>query len=345
MGKSNKNFGPILRYYNVKPSHIEDYGSIKKVVTEKGIFALKTISKAVNQQFPTLVQHLFQQGYTRAVPIYPTVDGRYLVFYDQSYHYLMPWLTNNSNQRSDRHQELCKELARMHLSTLRKHKLEDGKEITAYYEKVVNKWDETSQYLESFVEAAEKKWYMSPFELQVCTYFHEANLASRFSRTQFDKWYETILEKKSYRTALTHGKVSINHLLFDDYGKGYFTNFERATFANPIHDLVDLNYRRLKTYPLLCDDCVTCYETYRTHFSLRDEEVSLFLSFLTYPEPIYRCVRIYEENKHKTEREHVQLLQRAYWLIKNIEYVSVKILEAEGQRKEQKETNEEESHT
>ncbi|MEH7236202.1 spore coat protein YsxE [Bacillus sp. JJ1562] len=344
----NKNdvssIGPILKKYNLQNSSFEQLGKITKVVTNRGIYALKSISHKINPSFPTFLQQLFQQGYTRAVPIYPTVEGKYLVYHNQKYYYLMPWLKSGTlEHRGDHYDAVFKEIARVHLTTVRKQQINDKNEITGHYETIIQKWEERNQFLERFVEEAETKWYMSPFELQFCTYFYEISLASSFARTQLDKWHELMVERKSLRTALTLNNLSDTHFLYDESGKGYLSNFERAGYASPTNDLVSLYFRILKTYPTLCTDCLEWFESYQSRFPLREEEFYLLLSHLTFPEPIYKCVRSYTEHKQrKSEREHVQVLQRAYWLTKNIEFVSVKLLEAERKRKEQEE---EESHT
>lgn len=340
-----KEIGPILKKYNLQPLSFEQLGKVTKVVTNKGIFALKSVSSKINPSFPTFLQQLLQQGYTRAVPIYSTIEGKYLVYHNHKFHYLMPWLKSTTTEhRGEHYHSFFKEIARIHLTTARKLQMNDETEITGHYESIVKKWDERNQFLEGFVEAAEQKWYMSPFELQFCTYFYEVSLAASFARSQLDKWHELMKEEKAYRTALTLNNFSDTHLLYDDSGRGYLSNFERAGFANPTNDLVSLYYRILKTYPTLCTDCLEWYETYQSRFPLREEEFYLFLSHLTFPEPIYKCVRNYiENNQKKPEREHVKVLQRAYWLTKNIEFVSVKLLEAEQKRKEKEE--EEESHT
>ncbi|MEH7387745.1 spore coat protein YsxE [Bacillus sp. JJ1521] len=337
--------GPILKKYNLQPSSLEQLGKVTKIVTNKGIYALKSISHKINPSFPTFLQQLFQQGYTRAVPIYPTVEGNYLVYHNQKFYYLMPWLKSNAPEhRVVHYHAFFTEIARIHLTTARKQQINDENDITGHYETIIKKWEERNQFLEGFVEKAEAKWYMSPFELQFCTYFYEISLASSFARTQLNKWHELMVEKKSFRTALTLNNLSDTHFLYDESGKGYLSNFERAGYANPTNDLVSLYYRILKTYPTLCTDCLEWFDSYQSRFPLLEEEFYLFLSHFTFPEPIYRCVRNYTEQKHKkSEREHVQVLQRAYWQTKNIEFVSVKLLEAEQKRKEQEE--EEESHT
>lgn len=346
-GPMNKNdssqIGPILKKYNLQPLSLEQLGKVTKIVTDKGVYALKSVSHKINPSFPTFLQQLFYQGYTRAVPIYPTVEGRYIVYHNQRYHYLMPWLKRNAPEyRGDHYHSIFKEVARIHLTTMRKEQIHDDNEITKHYDEVIKKWEERNQFLEGFVEEAERKWYMSPFELQFCTYFYESSLAASFARTQLGKWQELMLEKKSYRTALTLNNLSDSHFLYDEQGRGYLSNFEKAEYANPSNDLVSLYYKVLKTFPTHCTDCLEWFDTYQSRCPLREEEFHLFLSYLAYPESLYRCVRYYIEHKQmKSEREHVQLLQRAYWQMKNIEFVSVKLLEAEEKRKEQ----EEESHT
>ncbi|WP_240256510.1 spore coat protein YsxE [Ferdinandcohnia quinoae] len=333
-----------MKQYKLEPHFIEEYRNVKKVFTNKGVFALKSARKISNTQFPSMIQMLYQKGFTRVVPIIPTIDGSYLVFQENQYHYLMPWLNNSIvDERDDRHHLLFKELAKMHQYSLNEIQQAKTNDIYHHYENITKQWDERDGYLESFVIESEKKWYMSPFELLFCTYYHEISLASKYARSQLDKWYELSEETKSFRTVLTNGKVSITHFLFDEHGKGYLSNFEKASYASPINDLISFYYRTLKTFPILCDDCFGWFQTYRSHFPLKEEEIYLFLSYLTYPEPIYRCVQNYKNKKEKkSEQEYVRLLQKAYWLNKNIEYFSMKIVEEEQRKKDQEAA---ESHT
>lgn len=328
-------YGPILKHYNLEPRFIEEYQNVKKIFTNKGIFALKSVRGKCNTQFPNMIKMLYQKGFTKVVPIVPTIDGSFLVSRDNQYYYLMPWLNNrNVDVQDKRHELLFKELGTMHHSTLTEAPLAKNFDIAKHFENMTNQWDEREKFLEAFVIECEKKWYMSPFELLFCTYYHEISLACKYARSQLEKWYEIIEETKSYRTVLTNGKVSLSHFLFDEQGVGFLSNFEKASFASPTNDLVSFYYRTLKNYPILCDDCLAWFQTYRSHFPLKEEEIYLFLSYLTFPEPIYRCVKNYQ-NKKKTEQEYVSILQEAYWLNKNIEYFSMKVVEEEQRRKEE----------
>ena len=92
----------VLRQYALQVEYIQDFGRVKKVYSDRGTFALKSISPHVGIDFIRNVQTLYQRGYNRIVPIYQTMDGRYAVLYHNKLYYLMPWLDNGDKQRTRR---------------------------------------------------------------------------------------------------------------------------------------------------------------------------------------------------------------------------------------------------
>ena len=103
------------------------------------------------------MQNLYQNGYNRIVPIFPTVDGRYGVLTHDKISYLMPWLPDEHiEERAERHQQMFRELARMHTLS--------GKEINItkeereeHYEKTVKEWEEQKEFIREMVTSIEKK--------------------------------------------------------------------------------------------------------------------------------------------------------------------------------------------
>ena len=68
----------------------------------------------------------------------------------------------------------------------------------------------------------------------------------------------------------------------------------------------------------------------------------LFLSYLAHPGPILRvCEKYIKEEKSIHERKFVQKLLKQYWLLKNTEYVVMRIEEVEKQKKAQQEAQQE----
>lgn len=332
----------ILNRYGLIPINVEQIGKVKKVDTRFGNFALKELPQGTGRGFIQYIQTLYQMGFNRIIPIQPALDGSYVVNVQGKDYYLQPWLAGgNSGDRTEISGQLFRELARMHSYSVREVRV-SKEELARQYEAAKGSHEEQKQFLERFVDYCEKQWYMSPFELQFCTYYHSTMQAVNFSLGKLDEWRETSRETGSVRMCIAHGRVSPSHFIADERGNGHFINFEKAVYSVPYHDLIGYFYRSLRSYPVMRDDFVEDYETYQRHFPLREEEKHLMLSHLAWPGELIRCAKRYIDPKSSlTEREHVKALQRSYWQMKNIEFVAVKILES-GKKIE---AGKEESHT
>ncbi len=329
-------YGPILKKYNLTSNYIEEFGNVRKIYTSQGTFALKGIPIAYGEGFINSIEELYKKGFNRIVPIYRTTEGQYLVRGNDHFFYLMPWLQNQpGSERDDRHHQLFKLLARLHTITAKESEFNE-EDVKKHYESLTSQWEQRNKFLETYIDECEKKLYMSPFELQFASHFNELMRACHFARGRLDEWYEKVKETKRFRTSMTHGKVSIKHYLFDRNDKGYLASFEKTKQAPPFNDLVSFYYRTLRTYPIQCNDCMDWYMMYNQHFPLREEEVQLLLSYLTYPEPMFRVVKNYAERKSvKSEHKQVAQFLNAYWLNKNIEYFASGIMQLEQEKKEQ----------
>ncbi|UAC47428.1 spore coat protein YsxE [Bacillus aquiflavi] len=329
-----KHFTPILKQYSLKPYFVEDFGNIQKVYSNKGVFALKKITPFSGIDFIHHVQFLYQKGYNRIVPIYPTIDGRYGILDNHKLYYLMPWLSNEMKENRDgRHKQLFRELARLHTLSAKEIAI-DKDEKTEHYENTVLKWQKDEEFINGFIEICEKNWYMSPFELLFCLYFNDINQALRFAKGKLEEWYEKTKEETNVRAVIIHGKVSTEHFLYDDRGYGFFINFENSKLAPPFHDLLPFLSRSLKGYPKQHEACLDWIYTYFKYFPFKEDELSLFLSYFAYPGSLIRVAQNYYLKKtRKKEFKFVQQLQQEYWHMKNIEYIVMKIDESERQKK------------
>ncbi|MCM3568380.1 spore coat protein YsxE [Neobacillus mesonae] len=323
---------PILEQYHIEPHFIEDYGSIQKIYSNKGTFALKKIAPTAGTDFIRHVHYLYQKGFNRIVPIYPTMDGRYAVLHNQFLYYLMPWMANES--RDQKSQQLFRELARLHtLST--KEMTINKEERNEHYEKTIQQLDKHQEFLDGFIDVCERQTYMSPFELLFCLYYNEISQALRFSKEKFEEWYENTKDNEKARAVVAHGKLSPDHFLFDERGYGYFINFENASYGSPIHDLLPFISRSLSTGPRRSDDTVDLIYHYFKYFPFREEEKLLFYSYLAYPIPIIQTIeKYYRKQRPKNELKYVRMLQQRYWHLKNTEYVVMRMTEIEKQQQE-----------
>lgn len=325
----------IAELYGLHLQYAEKYGRVHKLYTDKGTFALKRIKPKHGVDFLQYVQLLYQRGYHRIVPIYPTMDGRYGVLVNPWLYYLMPWLDNREREgQVKKNQELFRELARLHTISAREVEVAEN-DRTEHYELTVTRWEKENEALEQYVERAEKDWYMSPFQLLFCTFYHEITLAQNYSIRKLNEWYEESKEQTKARSVIVHGKISSEHFLYNENGTGYFTNFELARTASPIHDLLPFLSRSLKTYPNRFDEGLEWLAVYFRHFPFQKEEMLLFLSYLSHPERIFQAVeRYFLAGKDKNEYKFVRQLQKQYWYMKNTEYIVMTLEEMEQQKNE-----------
>jgi spore coat protein YsxE len=335
---------PLLHEYGVEADYVEDLGDIKKIYSKQGTLAIKKakLSPSDLQQYEQTLKFLHYKGYGMAAPVYKTKAGSYFVFdREGAAYYVMPWLAaSHEEERNDHAFKVFKQLGELHAKTVQEEKVSE-EEITKLVDTEKEKWIRRKIELEKYIEKCEAQSYMSPFELYFCTYYQEMTRASDYALRKLDEWYELSNEKKTYRNVFTHGKPSFQHYLYNVEGNGYFINFENAKRHPPIYDLLYFYYRSCKTYPFQNDDRFQWFQTYRKQFPLTEEELTLFMAQLAYPESLYKVVRDYRKNKKgKTERVHVQLLQRSYWQMKNIEYFLTNIMMYEEQVKQQQQQQE-----
>ncbi|MDA7027594.1 spore coat protein YsxE [Bacillus sp. CLL-7-23] len=329
----------ILSWYGLTAEYIEDVSQkVRKVYTNHGIFALKALETSRNSRFTEQMIELEKKGYRHFVPIYRNREGDFLTEASTGFFYLMPWLALEKEvERDQKHEYLFKEIAYLHQKT--EKKVEIRKEDTLqHYEQTRRKWEAEKLKYEEFVTAAEKEWYMSPFQLQAVMYYQETISACDFALDRLKDWQEVIKDQTSSRIVLNHGRLSVRHFLYNDTGNGYLTNFEKAGYAPPHHDLIVFYSRLFNMNPVMCRECVNWFYTYHQAYPLREEEISLLLSYLAYPGSMFTRLRYYHAEQSIREREGCVRLLKAYWKMKNAEPLVTNIYESEQNRKLQEET-------
>ena len=198
-------------------------------------------------------------------------------------------------------------------------------------------WEKENEFLIGFIESCERREYLSPFELLFSLSYHDISQALQFSIKRFKTWYEKTAEIDKARTVIIHGKVSTEHFLYDDRGQGYFSNFEKSKLGSPLHDLLPFLSRTLKTYPKRSEECIEWIYTYLKYFPFKEDELLLFQSYFAHPGAVIRSAETYfKESNRKGERKSVLHFQRQYWLLKNTEYILMRIEEIEAQKKQEK---------
>ncbi|BDG31176.1 spore coat protein YsxE [Parageobacillus thermoglucosidasius] len=322
-------YAPVLRQYGLKPFRMEQHGKVKKVYTNAGTFALKEIA-SVREMEAVWQSYIFCGK--QSVPLYLTKQGLPFAAHGRHY-YLMPWVFPAERKDTREHVlSFFRDLAHLHQKSLRQLDVSE-EEINNYYENKKREWERQRSFLQSYVEKCENAWYMSPFQLQCCTYFHETMQAYSFAETEMEKWHETIKKTKKWRIAWIHGKARLSHYIVPEDNRRYFFSWERAGWNSPLFDVIMALRHHMRTFPPIGDEWVEGIEAYEKTLSLSEEEQSFFFSHLAQPHFLYRCIYEYAAKRQheKSEREYVSELQRRYLTMKNMEYAVMRLVQRKAE--------------
>jgi spore coat protein YsxE len=328
----------ILAQYHIVPNYFETVGKVVKVYTNQGIFALKEANpkRIYRNNLVDNVRSLQDRGFRSVVPIYHTQNGEYVVQYNAKHYYLMPWI-ENVDSKSDENlhfQRMFTSLGKMHNRTQKEKKV-DQDQLQNHYDTLTKRWSKEKEVLENFIDIAESNWYMSPYELSYCTYFHKVLSAHQFAKNQLEEWFKKMKETENTRIVMNHGSLSISHFLVNERGEGVFINLENAQETTPIQDLTNYYKNSFDTYPIQQPDRNNWLKMYEKNFSLREEEKFLFMSYMAYPTQFSSKISNYmNREEHKNEKEKVKELLQSYWHVNNIEYFITKIQEEINAAKE-----------
>ncbi|MGM9988624.1 MAG: spore coat protein YsxE [Bacillaceae bacterium] len=334
-GLTEEELQEILRLYQLNPTHLEYLKDVIKVYDRQGVYALKRVLPRgdYRNQLLTSMQLLYQKGFRHVLPMYHTIDGRYIVNGKHYFYYLIPWVDDifSKNERDDHYHNMLRSLAKMHKKTEQQIDI-DEEQVEEHYNQIKEKWEDDKRILEQFADECEQKWYMSPFELQYCSSVYQVLRAQGFAINQLDQWLEGMKEKEKSRVCLIHGNLSIRHYVIDYQDRGYFISFERSMMAHPIQDLALFYTRSLSTYPVVRDDRFDWFNTYMKENPLFREEKKLFLSYITYPQKIINHVIAYQnKTRDWNELEYTKQFQKAVWLMNNMEYFISRVQEQQAQ--------------
>lgn len=305
--------GHILFQYDLYPEKIEQIGKVKKIVTSRGIFALKESAMTKEQAiwFTHVMNRLEKLNFKQIVPIVPTKYGDLTITYENKTYYLQPWFREEAQIPEEKKEKiLFKQLGKLHGLTVKVQSF-SKETIENSYQQLVRRWEKRRLDMEYFVEEAERKTYMSPFELTFLTHYKRIDLMANYATSYLKEWHDQCLVKESFRSCLCHGKLDRTHIFYHPNGHGYLFNFEKAILDTPARDLA-ISFRKSFLHTLWSEEQGRDWlETYEKFLILEDEEKKLFASYLSYPELIYHCIDIYKKRDGSiTELQYVQMLER-----------------------------------
>jgi len=326
----SQELGPILYYYDLYPEKVEDYGKVKKIYTKRGDYALKqtNIDREQADWLVHVARRLMKLGYRNCVPLIPTKYGEYTITANNKTYYVMPWIYEGESKGNiPLERKLMKQMGTIHRLTVKsqafiKETIDDS------YQVLQQRWDSRRVELERFADGAEKRIYMSPFELSFLTHYQHLSAMITGAQQHVKAWYDACLEKEKYRSVLCHGKLSRRHVLLHETGEPLLFNFERASLDCPARDLASF-YRHSLGYTLWDDEEMFRWqEIYEKELALFPEEKQLLAGYLHFPDAIIHSVISYiEKPANMTELMHVKRMEKRLIAMRKSQRLAQKLIQ------------------
>lgn len=151
-------------------------------------------------------------------------------------------------------------------------------------------WEKCQEELKQYVVECEKKVYMFLFELYYCIFYYEMIRVFEFGFGKFDQWNDEMEEKEKIWLVMFYGKLLVKYFIYDEWGNGFFINFEYVKDVLLIYDLVLFYFCIFCIYLVIIYDSYEWFSMYEKYFVFREEEWLFLYSYLVFSEFLYQCI-------------------------------------------------------
>lgn len=248
-----------------------------------------------------------EKNISEILPVYLTADSQLYTNRDGTLYYLVPWM--KATGRSSLKYKVgngMKTLGNIHHKT--------KKEVTLTKEKLQKNFHTYLSYskqarneLYSYVLQFERKIYMSPFELLVCTHFREMEHAIQLNFRKLSEFLEQE-DELVWSNCLCHGTPSTDHFI-----DGYLINWEHARFDHAVTDLAAYFGSLTGSYDQPAELIMESFSIYQNRNNLTQQELMLLTIYLLNPSAYLGIIRSYIKNPSEESLMHqTRKLQQAY---------------------------------
>ena len=245
----------------------------KKITIKKNVKIIDTGNyKLVIKKRAKNLEELFKYLESRGFSNFPKI------IYSTYNYDIYEYIENIEIPKEEKALDLIKTIASLHNKTTY-HKEIDENYYKELYENIHNNIDYLYDYYNSIATIIEKEEYMSPSNYLFIRNLSKLFQSLNYCKTNIDKWYKIIHEKKRIRLVNLHNNLSISHLLLNN--KPYLISWSKSKKDLPIYDLIKL-YKKYYSRLDFCD----LLNNYETRYPLLEEEKILFFCIISIPEKL-----------------------------------------------------------
>lgn len=223
----------ITKHYGINPIQVDRVSdSLYYIKDNERKYALKhsKLNNDTVQNWLNVYRQADSLQLNCILPVYLTQDQSLYSKIDNQFYYLVPWIeTSQANIET-----FYRRIGEIHAQTKHKVILPKKNKVNEF-EKYDTYCQTLNHQLISYIETFEKKLFMSPFELQVCTHYHQIEILLGKLSKRIKQFIGLYRDETEWWVSLCHGNLSLSHFLGDQ--DAMLINFEKTYFDNGTSDL------------------------------------------------------------------------------------------------------------
>ncbi|WP_068674510.1 hypothetical protein [Oceanobacillus sp. Castelsardo] len=306
------NITNVLNAYNIDPLKINKVTSqLYYIKDHHREYALKrsSLTEEMVKHWEAIYRYSNSKNIDAVLPVYLTKEGNLYYRREQTIFYLSPWI-NDTNKKMDSKwvSDFYETLAKLHWNTKRTHKI-DIETISNQFVSFQNYCREMRKQLLTFIHQFEKKQYMSPFELLVCTHFRDIDQAFIEVDKRVHRFINVFEEEKlTWSSSLCHYRLDYSHIK-----QTYFINWESARYDHPVMDLILFFQNEIGRFNPSTNLYIDSFSSYTDTNELTLSELQYFSIYLLSPTNYIQIIYEYVRGvQNKSEIQHIKSIQHEF---------------------------------
>lgn len=254
----------ILKKYELKPHRYEKNGKVVFIDTIKGRFAVKN-----NNRNKEIINYLESRNFDYFPKVINDIDDEYEI---------IEYIEGTNIPKEQKIIDMIDLISLLHNKTTH-YKEVDSDHYRQIYEDINNNIEYLYSYYSDLITMIESKIFPSPFEYLLSRNITKIYSALSFSKTEIEKWYELVKNKKKDRFVVVHNNLDLTHFLRNK--NSYLISWDKSKIDKPIFDLYKLYKRHYNDF-----DFLEILKRYEMNYPLSEEERKLFFILIALPDKI-----------------------------------------------------------
>ncbi|WP_028783360.1 hypothetical protein [Thalassobacillus devorans] len=283
-----------------------------RIQTDYGDFALKQSRYHSNEEnkWNSIVDWLEANGGHLAPPLARTKNSRSYVKSEEWLYYLTPWVQHTKDEYPSHDIEsFYRSLGILHKQT--KQTSQDNYHYIEYLGNRKEASEQAHQQLLVQIEGFEKRRYMSPLGLAVCSQYKQIHYSLEFMKDLFREFPDRENISGEIPQVMNHGNLKNDHII-QYHGHSYFLNWEQMFVGPAMLDVSRFFLNDFRFHDSPVEAYSKKFHVYEQLYGITNQERLFLAIHLIDPHHYFHRLDQLTADEHSSELEKVQRLEKSF---------------------------------